>query len=142
MVEKELIKRKLSFLEEYHKDLTEVSLGLVYKKFSEDKIIRRFIERTLHLAIECCLDISQHIISYEKYREPVSNQDIFQILIEENILDKDLGENLKKMAQFRNVIVHEYIKINPEIIYSILKKNLPDISKFSNLIIKKFISEK
>ncbi len=62
-----------------------------------------------------------------------------KILIEENILDKDLGENLKKMAQFRNVIVHEYIKIDPEIIFSILKKNLPDISKFSNLIIKKFI---
>jgi len=142
MVEKELIKRKLSFLEEYHKDLAEVSMGLVYKKFSEDKIIRRFIERTLHLAIECCLDISQHIISYEKYREPVNNQDIFQILIEENILNKDLGENLKKMAQFRNIIVYEYIKIDPEIIFSILKKNLPDISKFSNLIIKKFISEK
>jgi len=139
MVEKELIKRKLSFLEEYHNDLKEASIELSYKKFSEDKITRRFIERTLQMAIECCLDIAQHIISYEKYREPISNQDIFQILIEENILDKDLGENLKKMAQFRNVIVHEYIKIDPEIIFSILKKNLPDISKFSNLIIKKFI---
>ncbi|MHB8279503.1 MAG: type VII toxin-antitoxin system HepT family RNase toxin [Candidatus Humimicrobiaceae bacterium] len=142
MVEKELIKRKLSFLEEYHKDLTEASTGLSYKKFSEDKITRRFIERTLQMAIECCLDIAQHIISYEKYREPINNQDIFQILTEENILDKDLGENLKKMAQFRNIIVHEYIKIDPEIIFSVLKKNLPDISRFSNLIIKKFISDK
>ncbi|MHB1254264.1 MAG: type VII toxin-antitoxin system HepT family RNase toxin [Candidatus Humimicrobiaceae bacterium] len=142
MVEKELIKRKLSFLEEYYNDLQKTSKELDYKKISEDKIVRRFVERTLQIAIESCLDIAQHIISYEKYREPVNNQDMFQILIEENILDKDLGENLKKMAQFRNVIVHEYIKINPEIIFSILKKNLPDISKFSNLIIKKFISDK
>lgn len=89
MVEKELIKRKLSFLEEYHNDLKEASIAISYKKFSEDKIIRRFIERTLQMAIECCLDIAQHIISYEKYREPISNQDIFQILIEENILDKE-----------------------------------------------------
>ena len=40
------------------------------------------------------------------------------------------------MAQFGNIIVHGYIKIDSEIIFSILKKNLPDILKFSNIIIK------
>lgn len=34
------------------------------------------------------------------------------------------------MAQFRNVLVHDYAKIDPEIVYMILKKNLSDIREY------------
>ena len=142
MVEKEIIKRKLSFLEEYYNDLQKTAKDLSWDDFKKDKILRRFIERTLHMAIETCLDISNHIISYESYREPKNNQDIFQVLIENEIIDTKKGEELKKMAQFRNVIVHDYIRVNPEIVYSILKKNLNDILYFSNIIIDKFLKDK
>jgi len=142
MVEKEIIKRKLSFLEEYYNDLQKTAKDLSWDDFKKDKILRRFIERTLHMAIETCLDISNHIISYEGYREPKNNQDIFQVLIENEIIDTKKGEELKKMAQFRNVIVHDYIRVNPEIVYSILKKNLNDILYFSNIIIDKFLKDK
>ncbi|WP_420848208.1 DUF86 domain-containing protein [Natranaerofaba carboxydovora] len=48
--------------------------------------------------MESCLDIASHIVSYQGYRAPGDNQDIFQVLIEEKILDKELGEQLKKMV--------------------------------------------
>ncbi|MGI5859262.1 MAG: type VII toxin-antitoxin system HepT family RNase toxin [Tepidanaerobacteraceae bacterium] len=130
--------RRLTFLEEYCSDLDEARQNINREKF-QDKVVRRYIERTLHMAIEACLDIANHIVSYEGYREPVDNKDIFQVLFEQKILDERLTENLKKMAQFRNVIVHDYIRIQPEIVYAILQKNLGDILEFANLIKERFL---
>lgn len=127
MVEKEIIKRKLTYLEEYYRDLVEIKTKLTWNQFSQDKIIRRYVERTLHLLIESCLDIVNHVISYEGYREPKNNQDSFQVLVEKNILDSKTGEQLKRMGQFRNVIVHDYTRVQPEIVYAVLQKNLTDI---------------
>ena len=139
MVEKETIVRRLTFLEEYCSDLDEARQSINWENFSQDKVIRRYIERTLHMAVEACLDIANHIISYEGYREPVDNKDIFQVLFEQKILDKKLMENLKKMAQFRNVVVHDYIRIQPEIVYAILQKNLGDILGFASTIKERFL---
>ncbi len=91
------------------------------------------------MAVEACLDIANHIISYEGYREPVDNKDVFQVLFEQKIFHERLMENLKKMAQFRNVIVHDYIRIQPEIVYAILQKNLGDILEFANLVKERFL---
>lgn len=139
MVEKETIVRRLTFLEEYCSDLDEARQSINWENFSQDKVIRRYIERTLHMAFEACLDIANHIISYEGYREPVDNKDIFQVLFEQKILDKKLMENLKKMAQFCNVIVHDYIRVQPEIVYAILQKNFGDVLEFANLIKERFL---
>jgi len=91
------------------------------------------------MAVEACLDIANHIISYEGYREPIDNKDIFQVLFEQEIIDEKLKESLKKMAQFRNVIVHDYVRIQPEIVYNILQKNLGDIYDFANIVKNKFL---
>ncbi len=41
-----------------------------------------------------------------------------------------------KIARFRNIIVHDYARIEPEIIIGILKKDVGDFKKFANEIIK------
>ncbi|HZK18115.1 MAG TPA: HepT-like ribonuclease domain-containing protein [Clostridia bacterium] len=51
-------------------------------KFAHDKVVRRYVERTIHMAIEACLDIANHIVSYEGFREPADNKDTFQVLCE------------------------------------------------------------
>jgi len=140
MIEKEVITRRLTALEEYLADLNKAKNDLNFQEFKTDKIMRRYIERTLHMAIESCLDTASHIISYKGYREAENNQDLFQILIEESILDKDLGKKLKKMAQFRNVIVHDYLKIDPEIVFAILTKHTDDLSRFALVIKDSFLS--
>lgn len=139
MIEKDIIIRKLASLAEYYTDLEDSKKELNWEIFSKNKVMRRYVERTLQIAIEACLDIASHIISYEGFREPENNQDTFQVLIEEGVLNNDLGQRLKKMAQFRNVIVHDYIKLKPEIVYSVLQKNTKDISEYANRIKKIFL---
>ena len=66
--------------------------------YIENKLIRRTVERTLHLAVEACLDIGQHIIAQEGYRRPADNQDVFVGLAEQKILPDELLPRLIVMA--------------------------------------------
>lgn len=129
MVNHDLIKNKLAQLADYLNDLLEAQ-RYTQEQFLKDKMIQRYIERTLHLAIECCLDIGSHIIADQNWREPNDKKDIFRVLQENNILLNQQLPNLYKMAQFRNILVHDYAKIDPSIVYSVLQKNLPDFREF------------
>lgn len=133
MVDREIISEKLKYLAEYILDLeTERSVSL--NEFLNNKKLRRYVERTFQMAIECCLDIGSHIISSERLREPEDNKDIFIVLVENKYLPVNDLENLKKMAQFRNLVVHSYARIDPEILYSILQNSVIDLKKFARNI--------
>lgn len=125
MVDKEVVNNKLIKLEEYISDLKEynhITLN-VYKK---DKVIQRYLERTLHLAVESILDIGSHIISDERLGSPDNNSDIIKILAKHDIIKKNKDKYIK-MAKFRNVIVHDYADLEAEIVLNIIKNNLSDI---------------
>jgi uncharacterized protein YutE (UPF0331/DUF86 family) len=129
MVDIEVIRHRLALLSEYIADLeAEKEIGL--KDFLADKRLRRYVERTLHLAVESCIDIASHIISNEGLREPRDNKDIFAVLGEADYLPEELAEKLMKMAQFRNIIVHDYIQLDAEVIWGILKRDLGDLHHF------------
>lgn len=76
-------------------------------KYKNSKLVKRFVERTLQLAIKSCLDIGSHIISDERLGIADTNADIIKILAENDII-KDNVDQYIKMAKFRNVIVHDY----------------------------------
>lgn len=46
---------KIKLLAEYISDLEEKA-GVGLNELKEDKILRRYLERTLHLAVEACLE--------------------------------------------------------------------------------------
>jgi uncharacterized protein YutE (UPF0331/DUF86 family) len=134
MVDKSLILRKLSTLDEYLKQITEYA-NISSKDYAADWKIQRIVERTLQMMIETCLDVSGHIISNEKFRVPETYADMFRILIQNDILKESQLEAFEKIAKFRNIIVHDYEKIDAEIVLGILQKNLNDFEGFKEAII-------
>ena len=97
----------------------------------EDKLRRDYdmlsiAERNLQIAIQICLDVGNHIISALGLREPESYGDIFTILSEAGILPKEFAEKIRVMAGLRNILVHEYLIIEPAQIY----KHLQQVNDF------------
>ncbi|MBS3897964.1 MAG: DUF86 domain-containing protein [Dethiobacter sp.] len=133
MVDKEILKSRLTLLAEYISDLEDVS-EITLNEFLKDKVKRRFVERTLQLAIEACLDIGSHLISDLQLREPEKNRDIFIILVENDILAEQARENFVAMAGFRNIIVHDYARLDPEIVYLSLQWGISDLKYFVRTI--------
>lgn len=135
MVERAVIERLFSLIKGYLNDLKPVQ-GVSFSEYTKDIRLQRFVERTLHIAIEACLDIGNHIISDEGFREPEDNRDVFKVLGENGIITESLQKRLQDMASFRNLIVHSYAKIDNEIVFGILKKRLGDIEAFIKAVSK------
>jgi uncharacterized protein YutE (UPF0331/DUF86 family) len=85
--------------------------------------------------VEACLDIGQHIIAQEGFRTPTNNKDVFQVLYEEEIVPDDLLSTLRAMARFRNLIVHDYMRIDNTAVFGILKNRLDDFEAFTQAIV-------
>jgi uncharacterized protein YutE (UPF0331/DUF86 family) len=134
MVDKALVLRKLSELEEYLNQVKEYS-DITVSNYSSDWKAQRIVERTLQMMIETCVDIAGHIISDQEYRIPKTYADTFRVLHEENILHEELFQTMEKIAKFRNIVVHHYDKVDSEIVVGILRRNLNDFLKYKDAII-------
>ncbi len=127
--------RKLAELETYIKQIQEYS-AITVKEYSKDWKLQRIVERTLQMMIELCVDIANHIIADEKFRVPTSYSDTFQVLEEEDLISDKQCNTMKKMAQFRNIIVHHYDRIDETIVVNILRQNVKDFLKYRDSILK------
>ncbi len=134
MVDKVLLERILADIRTYIQDLRNAS-DITWEIYKTDKRARRFVERTLHIIIEACIDIAQHIIADEQLREPTSYRDTFNVLAENNILLSEDLARLENMASFRNLLVHYYERVDDEIVYGIFKKDLSDFDYFVEKIV-------
>lgn len=133
MVKQDVILSRLDKLKEYISYLNNVK-NYTKEKYLHEPLIYGSSERFLHLSIECVLDISNHIISDMNYRKPENNRDIFEILNENNIINEKLKNSLCNMAGFRNILVHDYLKLNRGMVYAIILNNLTDIKKFIKIV--------
>jgi uncharacterized protein YutE (UPF0331/DUF86 family) len=104
--------------------------------YRNDWKTQRIVERTLQILVELCIDMANHIISDQKMRFPDGYADTFKVLLENRVINQRLWSRMDKMAKFRNVIVHQYEKIDPAIVVSILQKYLADFEKFGKAITK------
>jgi uncharacterized protein YutE (UPF0331/DUF86 family) len=133
MVDRTFIQRKIDRLVEFIADLEE-QRNVSVAEWETNKMLRNHIERTLHKAVESCLDIGKHLIAGKGLRTPEDYKDIMVILTEAGILPKEYLNKFKKMAQFRNVLVHDYEDVDPYIILSIIHKDLDDLRLFARVI--------
>lgn len=135
MVDETLILRKLSELDEYISQIHEFR-AITTAQYRKDWKLQRIIERTLQMMIETCADIAGHLISDRKYRVPSSYAETFEVLCENGLISPPLFETMKKMAKFRNVVVHHYDAVDADIVVGILKKNLNDFNQYKNAILQ------
>jgi uncharacterized protein YutE (UPF0331/DUF86 family) len=134
MVDNRLVLRKLSELEEYLGQIREYR-PITVAQYVSDWKSQRIIERTLQMMVEISLDVANHIIADRKYRDPKGYADCFKVLRENRILDAKLSGRMEKMAKFRNILVHNYDKVDAEIVVGILKRNLSDFDAFKRTVV-------
>lgn len=82
------------------------------------------------VAIEACIDICNHVISRNGYRAPEDYADTFAVMGEVEAFDQGFVDELKKMAKFRNRLVHIYWEVDDEQLYEILQNRLGDFNRF------------
>lgn len=137
MSEKDPLKIKLDHLCNYWRELKRPS-RMSLSEYLDDGVVRAFVERKIHLAIECCLDIASYLITEKHYRIPTSNRDMFDVLLENKIISNSLARRMGQLAAMRNILVHDYAAIDNRKVFSVLKHHLSDFEEFGKAM-KKFL---
>jgi len=137
MVSFEKIIQKFLQLEEYLRLLGKIS-KTPKKAFLKDKLMIGSAKYYLQVSIECCLDVTNHIIASEHFRAPKDYADSFMVIEEEGLVSDELGKRLRQMAKFRNRLVHLYGEIDDTYVYEFINKDIRDIEEFKSIIIKSF----
>lgn len=89
-------------------------------------------------AIQAAMDLATHIISTEGYGVPSTAAESFRLLGERGTISKSLAERLVKMVGFRNISIHDYRKVDPAIVETILTQRLGDLREFAACVIETF----
>jgi uncharacterized protein YutE (UPF0331/DUF86 family) len=107
---------------------------ITFEDLVSNEVLLSAVERNFQVAIECILDIGNHIIAERGFESPDDNEDIIRILGNEGIVPLDFAESIKGIAGFRNILVHEYTGIDYGLLYNYLVNRLDDFREFARYI--------
>ena len=93
MVDREVFERRLSRLETLIRDLRALA-GRPDDTYLSDRGLQAQAERWTHLAVECRLDLANHLIADRDWPTPETYRDAFRILHVEGVIDEDLATGM------------------------------------------------
>lgn len=97
--------------------------------FSANRENYGLAEHHLRRALEGLLTISTHILS----RLPVKTKDYQEVIVmlgEHGVVPKEFAERNKKLAGYRNRLVHMYWEVSPEELHAVITEHSGDIAAF------------
>lgn len=134
MVDRDLIMAKAGSVRRHCKRISEKS-KVDLEVFKTDLDRQESILFNLQMAVQNCIDIAAHIVSEEGYGVPGSSNEMFYMLEENNLIDRPLIEKMVKAVGLRNLIVHEYAKIDLDQIFHVVQKEVSDLEDYIKDII-------
>ncbi len=127
-----IIQRKLALLDDQVQKLKYHTSGVSYEEFTESWVMRSMTERALQVGTEIMIDIAERIIALKNAGPVASASEAMEKLQYMGIISS--VEPYRSMVRLRNLIVHEYEQIDPEILYTIITTKLDDFLQFRNEI--------
>lgn len=106
--------------------------------FEEDYLRQDAIAVNLQRACEQTIDLANLTIKIKKLGLPKESKESFRLLSQNKIIPSSLASNLEKMIGFRNALVHEYQKLDIQLMINVIEDHLDDLLDFTNFIVKEF----
>ena len=125
---------KIMEIEKYLQELSEIIPGN-FEEYQENLEKKAACERYFQKIIEATVDLTFLVIKENKLKTPEENKEALDILSSKEIISNKLSEKLKDTIGMRNFIIHQYEKLNDEIVFEALTEQLErDIKEFISSI--------
>mgnify|MGYP000471753607 CR=1 FL=1 len=125
----------LAKLEALDRVLLELkSLGrLTTQRLNEDWRTLRAVERDLQVAVETVVDVCHRIVALAGHTPPATGREVVDRCVQLGALSG--ADPYRKMDQFRNIVVHHYERVDPEILVDLVNNRLEDFEQFRREIL-------
>lgn len=132
-MDRERILTKLDELQSYLEELKQVGPASFEEYQTVEK--KRACERLLQIAIEAVLDVCHLFVRGLRLGLPAEEDDIFDKLVRRGILSSETGAMLRKMKGLRNILVHEYGRVDDRLVYAMAAAGVQDFVRFQEEIL-------
>jgi uncharacterized protein YutE (UPF0331/DUF86 family) len=127
LVDPEKVTERLERLSELLDELSQIRED-GYEAYCAAFRSRLAAAHAVQLAVQICLDMGAHLIAEESLRMPDDYRGIF-LTLKSAGLDSDLADRLSAAAGMRNVLVHDYLKLDDKAVWDALA-HLDDLRQF------------
>ena len=130
MVDANIISARIHRIRECVGFLGQIAKVTNEESFLKDPFLSASAERYLQIAIQAVLDICNHIVADLGLEAPSEYRQVPEILANRKLLPKRLSQRISSMIGLRNILVHEYLKVDRQLVYQIVKNDLTDFGRF------------
>jgi uncharacterized protein YutE (UPF0331/DUF86 family) len=100
--------------------------------FEEDYLKQDAIGMNLQRACDLAIDIANHLIKTKKLGLPQDSKDSFALLRQAGIISEKQTKTLQAMIGFRNILVHEYKRLDLNIMAAVIERDVYELLDFAN----------
>lgn len=100
--------------------------------FEENYLLQDAIAMNLQRIGELAIDIANYLVKKKKLGLPQDSAEAFVLLYRAGLISEDLMRRMKGMVGFRNIVVHEYQKLDLGIMEDVIKYHLEEPLQFAN----------
>ena len=125
-----VVRRKLALVRNYLDDLKPFE-GISPEEFSRHHYA---IERLVQVIIDCCADTVSHVLSSRGVVPPDSYRETFFAARDHGVISAELAERLANAAGMRNILVHQYDRIDDRVVM----RAVAEIIRDGEAIIERF----
>lgn len=93
------------------------------------------VSLNLERAVQQCVDICMMVLAEQNQRLPDSMAQGFTALADLHVVAPGTAERMRKAVAFRNVAMHEYTRMDLEIVAAICTQHLGDFRAFAREVI-------
>lgn len=129
-----VIQRKFTLLDKHLLELQKHLKDVNFSVFKNDWALRCMAERSLQVMVEIVIDIAERIIATENAGPAATSTEALEKLEKLGVIKS--AQSYGNMIKFRNLIVHQYEEIDPEIVFNIAKNQLDSFRMFRDDIDK------
>jgi len=85
-------------------------------------------------ACETAIDLANHLVRIHRLGAPAWSAQAFELLANAERLPRDLADKMVRMVGFRNLAIHEYDRIDLDLVESLFSGPLEDLLRFADFI--------
>ena len=124
------IKDKIKEIESYLAELSDI-VPESFHDYVKDKKAKAACERYFEKIIESVVDLAFLLIKERGLKTPEEDKEAFDILAGSKIIPGTLATKLKDAKGMRNIIAHEYGRVDDKIVFEAITEELEkDVREF------------
>jgi len=108
--------------------------NISFNEFQKDLSLVWIVEKGLEILIQNLLDIGAHLLASEIKNDWEDYGEVILKLGKHGVIPQEFSDQIKGMAGLRNILIHEYLRIDLNKLFDYLKYRLEDFIQFIRYI--------